>query len=467
VSVFAANRPRDQLIVQFLALVASRGVLLGSSVIVARVAGVSDFGTFALALVVFQAGLLLRDGGLGQALIVLGGESHGLTWHAFLAISTAGILLAAGMATLAEPVTAALGVPAAAHQLGILSLAFGVGSFGVASNASLERQLRFRARALIDMAAFGTLGAVTVAGLMAGLGVTSLAWGYVGHGLVQSGAAMSLAPPWSARTHPRGNLWQFARYGGLLWASALLAYLSTNLDNASVARLGGAAAIGYYALAYTIGNTVTISLAQVLNRVALPYYARSASDPGAIGRALSAVLPLSVAAALIPAVLIMSVAPEIRTAFLAPSQSVVPLVALSAYGVVRSLGMSLGTALNGIREARVTTIGSALNVSLMAVGVVPAYAVAGPSGVALAVLIAMILSTAYLAVSVSRHRAGFRFVAWPTLAIIVLFVLVAVPSEAVPLAVRAGFGAAVALAAGWRVREILRSELHLGGATAP
>ncbi len=110
-SNIARNGARGKLAVQLTALVVSRGVLLGATVAVARAAGVSDYGTFALALVIFQAGLLLRDAGLGQALIILGGDSHGLTWRAFIGISCVGALLALAMGIFAGPITNALGLP--------------------------------------------------------------------------------------------------------------------------------------------------------------------------------------------------------------------------------------------------------------------------------------------------------------------------------------------------------------------
>lgn len=412
-------------------------MLLGATVVVARIAGVTDFGSFALALVVFQAGLLLRDAGLGQALIVLGGPDTTPTWHAFLSVSALGIGLAGVMALAADPVLSLLGLPEGAGQLRLLAVAFGVGSFGVVPNASLERQFRFEARAVIDILAYGSLAAVAVSGVIAGLGVEALAIGYIAQGAVQAGAALVLAPPWRERSGARDGFGALVRYGGILWVSALLSYLATNIDNAVVGRIGGAQALGLYALSYTIGNTITISLAQVLNRVALPYYARTGADREATRNILAAVLPLSVAVAMVPAVAIIGFAPEIRNELFSSGTTTLPLVVLTLYGVVRTLGVTMGTALNGVGLARLQVWSSALNVAILSVGLVPGFLLGGIAGVAIVVFVALAASAVYLAAGLHAiFGVGLRFVWRPALAVAVVTALTLLPTGPAPLGLR-------------------------------
>lgn len=403
---FAAERPTRNLGAQAFAFIASRGVLLASTVLVAHAVGIGDYGVFALAMVVFQAGILLRDAGLGQALIVIGREHPSLAWPAFLGASVLGFTLAALMASLADPITGLLGLPASG-QLRILALAFGIGSLGIASNATLEGQLRFQARAFVDIVSYGALGVVTVLGLRAGWGVNSLAAGYVAQGVSQSIVAITLAPPWTARisggSAPIGHL---VRYASLLWAGALLTYLASNLDNALVGRLGGSIPLGIYALAYTLGTTLTISPSQVLNRVALPYYARDAHDPIQLRRAFDTILPLSASAATVPAIAVMALAPEIASTIFGKPAAVGPLVILSAFGVARSAAMAIGTAANGIGLARHLTVSAFLNVVMMCVTVPVGFEVAGPAGVAVAVLVSIVFSSVVVAYKVARAGAS-------------------------------------------------------------
>lgn len=454
---FAAERPTRNLSAQAVAFVASRGVLVASTILVAHAVGISDYGVFALAMVVYQGGLLLRDAGLGQALIVLGRDHPSLAWPAFLGISALGFALAAAMALLADPITSVLGLPAA-DQLRILAVAFGIGSLGIASNATLERQLRFQARAVVDVVSYSALGAVTVLGLLAGWGVNSLAAGYVAQGVSQAGLAIALAPPWAARVPgqaaPFGHL---LRYAALLWLGALLTYLATNLDNALVGRLGGAVPLGIYALAYTLGTTLTISPAQVLNRVALPYYARDARDPDRLRTALGTILPLSAASATVPAILVMAVAPEIASVIFHQTSAVAPLVILSVFGVVRSATIGIGTAANGIGLARHATVSAWLNVMIMAVAVPAGYELAGPAGVAVAVLVSISVSSLVMAWQLARRaHASYGGLVAPLALSAVAGVAALLLQDLASLPLRLGLAAVAIVGAGFMIRSHIK-----------
>ncbi len=460
-SWFATERPASKLLAQLISHVATRAVLLASTVLVAREVGVASYGLFALGLVFYQAGLLLRDAGLGQALIILGGEDARMTWRTFIAASALGICLALLIAVLSEPVTALLGLPEAAPFVRILALAFGIGSLGIASNAALERDLRFTARATIEVSSYVALGVVAMSGLYLGWGALALAWGYAAQGLVQAALAMAVKPPWRYRTGRTLRFRSFARYGGLLWASSILTYLATNIDNVVVAGLGGAAAIGVYALSYTIGTMIAISLAQVLNRVALPYYARAVGDAGRLAT-FTSVVPLSTALAILAAAPVIVLAPEICDFLLGPDAPYSPLAILAAYGVVRAVGVAIGTALNGSGAARPVTISTAVNVGLIAALVVPGYQIAGPTGVSIVVLAALAGSMALLRTPVHRHGASLAFLAAPAVGVFLLVLLVIGPLAPVPMLVRVASGAAAMLLAGawaWRITRAGRSDV--------
>ena len=232
----------------------------------------------------------------------------------------------------------------------------------------------------------------------------------------------------------------------MLWASAGLSYLAANVDNVLVARLAGASALGVYALSYTIGNTVTIGIAQVLNRVALPYYGRDHDDRAGVERTIRTVVPLSVVLAAIPTTIIIALSPEIGSLVFGPATSVLPLTLLAVYGTVRALGMSLGTALNGVGAARQNVHGSFINVAIIALMIPVGLSIAGPTGVAAVVLIGITVSSAYLATTIERRvgiyllMEGRRLVAGLGVAVVA-----AVLVPGLPLPIRLIGGIAVVL----------------------
>lgn len=450
---FVTERPTAKIVAQLTSHVATRAILLGATVIVARTVGVASYGLFAVGLVFYQAGLLLRDAGLGQALVILGGAQGRMTWFAFMAASAIGLGLAALIALLSGPATSLLGLPEAAPFLQVLALAFGIGSFGIASNAALERDLRFTARATVEVSSYVALAVMTSAGLALGWGAVALAWGYVAQGLVQTVLAIALEPPWRHRRQATTRFRSIARYGGLLWASALLTFLATNLDNVGVARLGGSGAIGVYALSYTVGTMIAISLAQVLNRVALPYYARAGDDATRLVT-FTSVVPLSTALAILAAAPVIALAPEIRDALLGRGASAAPLAILAAYGIVRALGVAIGTALNGSGAAKPVTLGAAVNAALIAILVVPGYAIGGVTGVSVVVLAALVFSLVLMRSAIVRHGASLAFVGGPAVIVTALVLLVVNPVGEAPSIIRIAAGAGTTIVAGiwaWRI----------------
>jgi len=453
-SFFGTERPLPKVAIQGTSFAISRGALLIATFLVARSAGAGAYGAFALGLVVFQGGLFLRDAGLGQALIVMGSEHEGLLWPAFLITTLIGVVLATLMFVGAEAITSLLRVPDAGGSLRILALAFGVGSLGVASLASLERSLRFGARAVVDVTAYLSLLAVTVIGLVAGLGAVALAWGYLAQGVCQAVGGPLLVQPW--RDRHGAPIGKFLRYGGLLWLTALLAYLATNIDNMTVGYLGGAAALGTYAFAYSVGSIVTLSVAQVISRVALPYISRDYRDPVATRRSVTTLMPITVWASLAPAVVLIALAPEIMGIIDRSGASAPVLVALAAYGVVRSFGVISGTALAGLRLARVTTASAAANVLLMVITIPPAFAAAGPLGAAVAVLLSVTVSVAIQAWRLIQRDLldGVRIALAPAIVLAMVAIPVLLPGGAAILAVRlaiAALGVGIAGNVCWRL----------------
>jgi hypothetical protein len=168
---------------------------------------------------------------------------------------------------------------------------------------------------------------------------------------------------------------------------------------------------------------------------------------------LATVLPFSVAVAMVPAAAIIGVAAEIRDNLFSSGTTVLPLVVLTLYGVVRTLGVTMGTALNGIGLARVQVWSSALNVAVLGLGLVPAYLLAGTAGVAVVVLVALMASVIFLA---SRLRAivgvSLSFVWRPALVLAVVTAVTLLPGGPTPLALRVALVvASTAIGLGWAI----------------
>jgi O-antigen/teichoic acid export membrane protein len=152
-----------------------------------------------------------------------------------------------------------------------------------------------------------------------------------------------------------------------------------------------------------------------------------------------------------PAAVITWLAPEIAGQVLDGEVPVTLLIILAVYGVIRSAALALGTAANGIGAARRTVEASLLNVVGMAIAIPIAYSLAGISGVAAAVTIAIALSSGYMLVGLDR-RVGLPGSRWGLLAATALgaWLVAALVASGSPLIVRASL-----LGATWLVATLI------------
>src|SRR5207248_1765707 len=68
------------------------------------------------------------------------------------------------------------------------------------------------------------------------------------------------------------------RSSGVMSASAIVRLIYTNADNAIVGGVRGVASLGYYAMAYNLGNLVAVQVAGPMGAVLFPAYTKMLPD---------------------------------------------------------------------------------------------------------------------------------------------------------------------------------------------
>ena len=183
--------------------VATVGVQFGITAVVARLLRPSDFGIFAIANVVFVIAAQLGAVGLILAIVrepVLDQEIIGSA--VLLSCCVAAVLASIGILVVAPLAGLASGVAESGTLQGLLqliSLAILISGIGVPAQTIMQRELRFRELALVDLAALilGT-GASTVVLSLFGQGPWSLAYGCIAYVAIESaGCWWRLRDQWS------------------------------------------------------------------------------------------------------------------------------------------------------------------------------------------------------------------------------------------------------------------------------
>jgi len=162
----------------FLGAVGQALLQVAAIVVLSRLVTVEEFGTAAAATVVMGLAVMLSQLGISAALVQAKKLDRADVASAFLLTSALGLLLAGLLFLLAPVIGPVVGLPEDAPFLRLLSIVLVVGSMGAVAAGLLQRQMRFRALALVDLLSYGVgyLGTSVVLA-SAGVGAASLIWG--------------------------------------------------------------------------------------------------------------------------------------------------------------------------------------------------------------------------------------------------------------------------------------------------
>ncbi len=247
--------------------------------VLSRILPPEDFGLLAMATVVTVLASLIRDMGTAAAVIQTASLSQEMLETTFWFNVVVGLALAFILAACAFPAALAFREPRLAGVLTALSVTFPVTSLGAVHQALLERKLRFRSLARIELGSPALALLVAVAAARAGCGVYSLVLNSVCVSVLTSGQ-LWLTSGWRPRFRwdPAGfrGIWKF---GGNLFGFQMLNYLARNADSILIGRVLGAVDLGWYNMAYRIMLFPLTTFSTTFSRVMFPVLSRNQGDP--------------------------------------------------------------------------------------------------------------------------------------------------------------------------------------------
>lgn len=256
----------------------------GGVLVMSRLLSPRDYGLVAMALVVTNLAVIIRDLGTAQAVIQKKGLDEETKQTAFWFSCLMGLGVGLAVVLAAPLLAASYRTPEVAGILMLLALPFPIGASASVHQALLERQNRFATIARIEVTsqALGLVAGIVAA--LNGLGAYSL--------VVQALVApilgtlqMWLASPWRprlvfSRSALRG-LWGFSGY---LVGFQLINYFSRNADSFIIGRFLGPASLGPYTLAYRLMLFPILNLTLVASRALFPVMSRQQDSQEAMGR---------------------------------------------------------------------------------------------------------------------------------------------------------------------------------------
>lgn len=257
----------------------SVGLSMVNTLILARLLIPSDFGLIGMVTVFINFLVLFKDAGLSTATIqnekITFGQISTLFWiNALISIGLGLVIL-----FLSPLVAAFYKKPELTAVTAVLSVSFIIQGFSIQHNALLQRHLKFRTTALIEV--FAQFSSIFVAITMASTGFRY--WALVGGTMTRSVVLILLTYyfcPWMPGKMQKGTgVRHMLKFGGHLTGSYFIGYLSRNLDSLLIGRMIGAAPLGLYNRAYTLLMQPLTQISGPLTSLSLPVLSSLRNEP--------------------------------------------------------------------------------------------------------------------------------------------------------------------------------------------
>jgi O-antigen/teichoic acid export membrane protein len=387
--------------------------LLGfaTTVVLVRLLTPDDFGLIALATVVIGAFGVAQDLGLGSSIVLRQDfDQRALATVFGLMILSAALitLLVAASSPVAATLLSEDELKTILPPLSVILVLSCAGNF---YGFLMQRELEFRRR--FAALAAQTLGYAAIAIVLAaaGAGVWSLVIGQIAGAVAYSVVGTLVSPNRVRPSIDRRIARDAFSTGRGFMVQGWLGWLRQNVDYIAVQRMFGVTSLGYYSVAYKLGDLVPTGIANPVAKVTFAGFARMRHRGEDVRPAFLLTLKL-VALVAFPIGIILSAAADPFTRALFGERWVPMIGALSIFGIwaaVRALKLTEIWMLNAIGEAGYVAKVAALLLPPLVPVLILGAELGGITGVAWVLLGDAVVSTGlYIRHSARQTEVGLR-----------------------------------------------------------
>ncbi len=245
-------------------------LLMGSTMVLARLLTPEDFGLLAMVTAITNFVRMFKDIGLSTATIQKADINHTQISTLFWINVAIGLTLAVVTVALAPAVSWFYSEPRLTLITLALAIAFIFGGLSVQHQALLQRHMRFSTLAAIQITSTAVSVVIAIAAALYGLRYWALVLMQIAEAVVMMicvWIASSWCPGWPRRD---SRVRSMLAFGGNVTGSRFAHYFARNLDRILLGRFHGSFALGIYSKAYSILMLPINQIRTPLNMVALP-----------------------------------------------------------------------------------------------------------------------------------------------------------------------------------------------------
>ena len=319
-------------------------VVLITTSILARVLAKNDFGLIAIAVVAINYLSVLKDLGLGVALIQRKGDVQEAANTVFTINLIIGLVLSVVIIPLAPLVAIYFRDPHVTSVLRWMGISFIINALGSVHTNWLVRDLNYRRKLIPDIGSPLIKGIVSIGMAYLGYGVWSLVFGQLA-GAIASVVLVWIVLPWRPRlTLDRNIARGLMKFGASVTAIDIMTEITDNIDYVIVGRIFGLVPLSIYTLAYRLPEMLLIGNLWVMGGVVFPAFSTIQDKPNELRKGfLASVRLVELIAVPISLGLFIAADPIVRVVFGEQWLEAIPVLrVLAIYAWVYSLGYHVG-----------------------------------------------------------------------------------------------------------------------------
>jgi PST family polysaccharide transporter len=252
---------------------------LAIGIVLARILGPHEFGTFAVATVALLAVLSFNELGVSLAIVRWPGDPKEIAPTVTTISVLSSTLICAACFFGAPAFAAAMGDPSATPVVRVLGLSVIVSGIAAAPVAMLQRTFRQDRKMVADQVSSWTSALTSVGFALAGTGAMSLAIGQLAGSAVGAALFIAFAPRSLRFGFDRVKARALLKFGLPLAGSSIVVFAVTNVDKLVVGAVLGPVPLGFYVLAANLSNWPATMFALPVRSVAPALLARLQHDP--------------------------------------------------------------------------------------------------------------------------------------------------------------------------------------------
>ncbi len=321
-----------------------KGLVFLTTAILARLLTPAEFGIVGYATLAIAYLTVLRDLGLGPALIQRREDIDEASNTVFSLNLIMGAVLAATTFAIAPLVASYFREPLVTPLLRVLAFNFVINAFGSVHVVRLQRELEFQKKLIPDVGHSIIKGVVSIGLALLGFGVWSLVIGQMA-GAITSVALSWIVFPWRPRLSIKPRLARaLLGFGVSVIGVDVISVVYDNLDYLIIGRMFGNADLGIYTQAYKLPELLVLSMLWVMTKALFPAYAKMQDDPDALRRGfLTTIRLVQIICLPISLGLVIAARPIVLVAFGDQWLAAVPIVrVLALFALVSSIGFNVG-----------------------------------------------------------------------------------------------------------------------------